>query len=406
MKILVSAYSCDPNRGSEPGYGYNWSSSLEENGHFVVCLTQKSNRINIESYENLNKGIIFYFVNTPRYFDKIYKYGLAGNYIHYLLWQFLAYLAAKKLHKKYCFELVQHVSWGSLQLGSFMFLLRIPFVYGPVGGGQMALPLLKKYFGDAWQVEIKRLRISKIITKYNPAFLGTIRNAQVIVAANNDTVSLIKSVNPRTKIFKCFDGALSDSFQIKNKVNRDFTGTLKLLWIGRVMPRKGLLLILDAMSYLKKSTHVTLTIVGDGPQMLEVKRKAHELGLNDSITFVGQVPHYEVVSYYLSHHVFFFTSLRDSGPSQLLEAISMGLPIVSIDIHGQSEIIEHEVTGLKCEIGDVMTLPKRLADLVLKLDGDRRLLKKLSENCYSSAKNYSWKSKVEMFNKEIYTTIA
>src|SRR5579862_1701192 len=123
-KILLSAYACQPFKGSEFNTNWNWVNGLANLGYEVHCLTLKSNQPFIEQVrtpENLH----FQYVELPFGLEVIHKISEAALYIHYLIWQWLAYKRGKALHKKHCFELVHHVGWSSIQLGSFLYKLNI-----------------------------------------------------------------------------------------------------------------------------------------------------------------------------------------------------------------------------------------------------------------------------------------
>ena len=138
MKILLSAYACEPNKGSEPGLGWNWAREIARN-HEAWVLTRANNRPSIE--DTLRKGSIpsLHFV----YYDlpdgvKSWKKGQRGVHLYYLLWQWGAYRTAKKVHKQVRFDLVHHITFVSVRQPSFMGLLGIPFIFGPVAGGERA----------------------------------------------------------------------------------------------------------------------------------------------------------------------------------------------------------------------------------------------------------------------------
>ena len=105
----------------------------------------------------------------PQITVKLYMAPGPAIYGVYLSWHLLAYRKAKKLHKQIGFDIAHHVSWGSIQMGSFFYKLDIPFIFGPAGGGQVAPIAFKAYFKDKWALEEKREKVSNLLVKYNPA---------------------------------------------------------------------------------------------------------------------------------------------------------------------------------------------------------------------------------------------
>lgn len=160
MHVLLSAYACAPNCGSEPGVGWNWAVHLADLGVEVTVLTRIENRDAIEHYVSENgipSNLRFQYVKTPVPRLK------PGTGIHYLLWQMAAFKVAKNLEHERHFDVVHHVTYGSLPRGSFLWLLGKPFIFGPVGGEQKAPSSLAPYFGRAWPKELLRSWFNDLI---------------------------------------------------------------------------------------------------------------------------------------------------------------------------------------------------------------------------------------------------
>src|SRR6185312_1944966 len=271
-RILISAFACQPNKGSEYNINWNWAVGLAKMGFEVHCLTLRSNRPLIEKVrtpENLH----FHWVELPLKLQVIHKFTQAGLYLHYILWQRLAYKKAKALHKRLNFEVAHHVGWGSIQLGSFLYKLGTPFIFGPAGGGQKAPEAFKEYFLGYWKDEVRREKLSAFLTSFAPSCKKMLGNADVVIAANPESLHLVKEMGAKN-CYVSMDHGLQDDFYPENfKAKTPAPGTLKLVWVGTFMPRKGVLLNLDVMARLKDYPGITLTIVGDGAMKKEIVRK-------------------------------------------------------------------------------------------------------------------------------------
>jgi len=396
--ILLSAFACDPYKGSEPSFGWNWSTGLVREGYEVHCLTRLYHKEGINKHNRI-ENLHFHYISLPFGLERLYTLSNASLYLYYLIWQWLAYLKGKKLQKIHHFERAHHVSWGSIQQGSFLYKLKIPFIFGPAGGGQIAPEKFKKYFRQYWAVEEKRQRVSSILERFNPACKHMLRTATAVIVSNRDTYQLAKKAGARN-ILLTPDAALPVSFFPKSFIIRQpLPGKLKLLWVGRILPRKGLLLVLDVMKMLKAYTDITLTIVGDGEMRKAADDKYHEYGLQNTVTFVGAVPYQQVREYYSSHDIFFFTSLRDSGPLQLMEAMAFGLPVITLDLHGQGQIISDK-TGVKVPMGAPKDVINALAKAIIDLTTAPVHYHAMSRAAYSFALNQVWEKKIkEVINK-------
>lgn len=392
-KVLLSAFACDPTKGSEPSYGWNWALGLAAQGLDVHCLTRDDNREFVESYPTPER-LFFHYIKLPFGLEGLYKLSQPTMYLYYIIWQWAAYKKARALNKNIGFNLVHHVTWGSVQLGSFMYKLNLPFIFGPAGGGQQSPVAFKKYFGNSWETEQKRERVSRFFLKFNPACKAMLSKAAAIWVPNPDTAALVKK-NGSSTVHYTIDAALAPAFFPANftpKVCRP--AELNLLWIGRLMPRKGVLLVVEVMKELQQYPGITLTIVGDGEQKAPLLASIQEKGLSKSVFWKGAVAFEDVKAYYASHDVFFFTSLRDSGPAQLVEAMAYGMPVVTINLHGQAIIVNDE-TGIRCACDTPEQAIKELAKAILSLYHEPDRVTQMSEAAHEFAIKQTWENKIQ-----------
>jgi len=399
-KVLLSAFACDPQLGSEAGYGWNWSLGLANKGFEVHCLTRELGKANIDGIIKPH-NLYFHYIKLPLGLEKLYSSSRFGMYLYYLLWQLLAYNKARTLNNKLNFNIVHHVTWGSVQLGSFLYKLDIPFIFGPAGGGQISPSAFKNYFGKSWNVEEKRNKVSAFLVKYNPACRNMLKKATTVWVSNQETADLVKKIR-FSEVNQTLDTALPLDFYPKNfQPKKPEKGTLKLLWVGRLMPRKGVMLLLDVMEKLKEYPGIVLTMVGDGEQRERILEAIKFKELGSIVIFKGKVPYEEVKKFYNSHDAFFFTSLRDSGAVQLVEAMAFGMPVVTINLHGQSIIVNDE-TGFRCPCKDPAEAIEALTNSILKLYCDSDLLGRMSLAAHKYALQQTWDQKIDTVVNQSY----
>ena len=110
-KILVSAYACEPEHGSEPGVGWNWLTQIAVN-HDVTVITKENNRLYLDQgiIDNPLLSITPVYVAVPRWLS-FWKKKQRGVRTYYYLWQFFAYLQARKLNRQNKFDLAHHVTF-------------------------------------------------------------------------------------------------------------------------------------------------------------------------------------------------------------------------------------------------------------------------------------------------------
>lgn len=399
-KVLLSAFACDPTKGSEPGYGWNWATGLAAKGFEVHCITRSIAKKEIESRQK-PANLYFYYLELPFGLERLYSSSAAGMYTYYILWQWFALRKAREIQVKNTFHVAHHVTWGSSQMGSFLYKLNVPFIFGPAGGGQEALPAFKKYFLQYWANEEKRNHMSRLMLRYNPACKSMFRKAKTIIVSNPETLQMVKSAGAKN-VEIALDASLPDNFYPPYYIVKDVKqGRLKLLWTGRFLPRKGVLLLLDVMQKLKSYKQITLTVVGDGEMREPFLKTLQEYGLNETVFWKGSVTHEEIKEYYANHDVFFFTSLRDSCPPQCIEAMAYGMPVVTLNLHGQGFIVNDD-TGIRCNAGSPEIAIHELKDAILKLANDPALIKKMSIAASAFASKQRWPVKINTIVEQYY----
>ncbi|MEA5497632.1 glycosyltransferase family 4 protein [Limnoraphis robusta] len=364
--ILLSAYACQPNKGSELGFGWNWAWYLAQLGHEVWVLTRSHAESKAAWEEVLATqplpNLHFFPVDIPNRF-KPYLKGKIGVYLHYLIWQRQAYTVALKLNEKHNFDLIHHVTWGSLTAGSELWRLNKPFVFGPVGGGQIAPPAFKSYFLDQWRSEAFRSFANTQLLPLNLIARQTVSHADLILATNQDTAHLAKRLGASwVELF--LDTGLEENYFPDSPPNRSQTKPLKLLWVGRLFHRKGLLLALEALAKVNSEIPIQLTIVGGGSLDQYIPQWLKDLQLESKVEVKGQISWTEVKQEYLTNDVFLFTSLRDSFGSQLVEAMAYALPVIVLNHQGAGDLVP-DTAGIKVSV----TQPSEtVAELALAIE--------------------------------------
>ncbi len=397
---LLSAFSCNPMKGSEESYGWNWSVGLVREGYAVHTITRLVNKADIESQPKI-ANLSFHYIALPLGLERLYSMNQTSMYLYYMLWQWLAYRKAKQLHKKQKFDKVHHVTWGSIQQGSFMYKLDVPFIFGPAGGGQLAPTAFQSYFKEHWVAEEKREKVSQFLFKYNPACRKMLQKAELVLVSNNDTLEFAQQAGAK-HIHLTLDAGLPESFFPSAPINHHpQKAKLKLLWVGRFLPRKGILLTLEVMKALSHNKEITLTIVGDGQMREYVTKYIDENGLSETVKLAGSVPFSEVKNKYATHDAFFFTSLRESGGVQLVEAMAYSLPIITIDLHGQGQIVT-DSTGIKVPLTTPEKVVADLSKAILDLSVDTERYNVLSVAAYNFAKEQIWEKRIKEIVSKFY----
>src|ERR1700737_2271302 len=120
LRILVSAYACQPGKGSEQGVGWNWVRQIATT-HEVWVITRAKNCTPVERElaRHPMPNAHFAYFDLPRW-ARFWKKGSRGMHLYYYLWQFAAYLFARRLHREIGFDVVHHVTFVNYWMPSFL----------------------------------------------------------------------------------------------------------------------------------------------------------------------------------------------------------------------------------------------------------------------------------------------
>jgi glycosyltransferase involved in cell wall biosynthesis len=399
MRILLSAYACNPDAGTEPGNGWNWAWHLASAGHDVWVLTSTEagdpRRERSRGVPNLH----FVEVAPSKVGDRVLRGAAAGNF-RYVTWLGRSFRVARRLARSIRFDVVHHVTFGSLVWGTPLRRLPSPLVFGPVGGGQVTPRSLAPYLTRlAWLEAIRRV-VLRPAMRLNPLAVRTLRDAVAVFVTNRDTERLARACGASRVLLVCDTSVPPWMSDAAAPSEREEYGPVRLLWVGRLLPRKGLPLALDALSRVETPTPWECIVVGGGPLGDDVPTWIERAGLGDQVHWVGSVPWHEVARHYREADVFLFTSLRDAFGAQLLEAAAFGLPMIGLDHQGMADLIPEDV-AIKVPILDAAGTALALARAVESLIDDRGRRARMGEAAFRFARANTWAERI----REVYSIV-
>jgi glycosyltransferase involved in cell wall biosynthesis len=169
---------------------------------------------------------------------------------------------------------------------------------------------------------------------------------------------------PMSRIFRITNGVSMDRFGAPSETRGSQGDELGVVFVGRLIPEKGLLDLLDVWPRVldRCQRPVRLAICGDGPQAGELQRKVEELGLEDSIAFMGHVSN--IRDELVRADVFVLPSLIEGNSNAILEAMAAGLPILSTAVGGTPMLVGPEGEPWLVEARDRRHLEEHLARLL------------------------------------------
>lgn len=400
LKILINAYACSPNMGSEPGMAWNWVSNLAKFCELYI-ITEGEFRKQIEAVvPTLEQGKNMHFYYNPvsvKVRKMCWNQGDWRFYLYYDEWQKKTLRIAERIIAKHQIDVVHQLNMIGFREPGYLWKLNKPFVWGPTNAKE-AFPVLYLQ-GAGWKkslfIRLKN-QITKMQLKHSSKVKNAVEKASCIFAASSDSVRSIHKYFGYDAVLMNESGCDVDDLSTKH----DFAGKdfLDLLWVGRFIFTKQLKLAIQCVK-VANNKKVRLHIVGGSiEEEVQYKVIADMLGVSQQCVWHGKVSHDEVQTLMQRSDVFFFTSIAEGTPHVVLEAIANGLPIVCFDTCGHGDVVNEKV-GRKIPLTNPEQSATDFAKILNELEGNRDELKRMSENCKQRQKELSWEEKAKTMVK-------
>ena len=415
LKVLINAYACSPGMGSEPGMAWNWVVNLAKFCELHI-ITEGEFREKIEAVApTLEQGVNMHFYYNP-VSDEIRKMcwnqGDWRFYKYYRQWQWKTYLMAKDICEKERIDVLHQLNMIGFREPGYLWKLSkengVPFVWGPVD----AKDKFPVAYLDGANIKTKLfMRLKNFLTGIQLRYSGRVRaaahQASVIFSASSNSQRSFKKYmgidSPLLNETGCYieesvsmgkaDGEIEDR-PIKDKSSKE---TFDVLWVGKMDFRKQLALALKSIAE-SAQPKMRLHVVGGG-NAEPYHKLASELGIENQCVWHGAVSHGEVQKLMQESDVFFFTSVAEGTPHVVLESIGNHLPVVCFDTCGQGDSVNDSV-GRKIALSHPSQSAHDFARILNELEGNRALLKHLSENCKQRQMDLSWEVKARKIVEE------
>ena len=332
-KIFISAYACEPHKGSEPGIGWNVVNRLSWCFE-VHVLTRANNREVIEAFYQENPQDtkpVFHYYDLPKWLS-FWKKKRRGYRFYYYLWQYFAFFKYRKFVNTAGFDLVQHLTFANFSVPSLFMFTKPVTVYGPIGAAGMnpavfrGLPLKIKLREAARKV-VMWLLIHCDICRFLTPFA-----ADCIIECGEEEG---KSAFPRClqkKIIRHPQTGISlDDPEYRTGRKRADDGKIRLLICSEFIHWKGVTFACEVFCRTAKvRSNVELVICGTGPEEKTMRRILEKGNVLDRAVFRGFISKQEMFQELCDADILLYPSYHHGLATLILQAMYAGLPIVCI----------------------------------------------------------------------------
>lgn len=393
MKVLVNAYACSPNMGSEPGMAWNWSVNLAKHCELFI-ITEGEFRERIDKALLLlpqGKNMHFYYNPVSEEVRKMcWNQGDWRFYKHYRTWQKRTLEIARQICKDEKIDVIHQLNMIGFREPGLLWKINGPkFVWGPIGGIE-SIPL--SFLKGAGIKPALLNAIKKAITNIQFRYQGTVREAMkradAIVASSVGCQRMIEDYYHK-KAYQINENGC-EVIVSENKVPKK-DEQFDIIWCGKFIFHKRFDLALKTIALLK-DLKVKLHVVGIGDGS-EYKKLEKDLKIEDHVEW-HWVGHEMVNSLMRQADVLLFTSVYDATSRTVMEAIQNQTPVVCFDAYGFGTVVDDTI-GIKVPLSNPEQAVKDFAAAIRSLYYDRGWLSDLSANCKERIKMFTWEHEAE-----------
>lgn len=404
LNVLVNAYAVSPTWGSEPGMGWNWVVNLARycNVHVITEGEWQQDILNAVAELPQHENLHFYFNPVSEKIRKMcWNQGDWRFYYYYRKWQKRTYEIAQGIISEHKIDVIHQLNMvGFREPGYLWKITDKPFVWGPVGGMDL-MPL--SYLRGAGLMQNLFCRLKNLLNvwqyKHSSHVKSAIKRADVVVAAVKGVQDVLH--NYYHKESPLINETGTTLISIENRGNKKQRTEFHIIWVGKFDFRKRLDLALQAVAETKNpKVHLHICGIGTPQQERDYKELAKKCGISQQCYWHGKVEHDKILFLMTQSDLFFFTSIMEATSTVVLEAISVGLPVLSFNTCGFGPLVK-DFAGVAIELTTPEQSVQDFAKQINHFAVHANELEQISKQEFENRKSLSWNSKAKQM-MEIY----
>ncbi len=402
------AYMLSPTRGSEYSVGWNYVVNMSKDNELVVLYGASGNHLgDVKEIESLVerepiKNVRFVAVRPDSLTKKLNILNEKNilNYSFYLAynnWHKQVYKVAQQLIESEKFDLIHFLNPVGYREPGYLWKLDLPYIWGPIGGTNNVPDVLLEALPFKGKLKLGfRSLANKIQLKFSNRIQLAMQRTDVLMTATSENQKTIKRVFNKESFYLPENGIEGEVIK-PNALNKS-NKIVEAIWIGRIDANKALSLLLKALLQLKYIESFKLHVVGDGHLKSALIEFTKANNLDSFIVWHGAIPREKVLELLSKSQLHIITSVSEANTTVIWEAMSAGVPTLSLDHCGMHDTI-CEKCGIKIPI---ISYNQVISDIAIELDKlivNPIKLDNLSNGVVVCAKKYNWESRRLFFNK-------
>lgn len=382
MNILLVNYEFPPLGGGGSKASFELARRLVRRGHRVDVVT---GRYNGAASEEVIDGVRIYRSWSWR--KAIHECGLRGA-ITFLM------SAAPRLR-----SLIKNEHYD-VALYFFGFPTGLLSLYSWRIAGLPYLVSLRGSDVPLYDRDSRRLRFLHRLLR--PLSRSIWENASRVVAVSYGLKEMANRSFPDIHIEVIHNGIEIPSFPLHDRDNPSRFGPIRLSCVARLIPRKGIHDLIDAVSRIPNG-NLELQIIGTGPAERDLRDRAKQHGIDRLVHFYGYQTPERVRELNAEADIFVLPTWSEAFANVILEAMSVGLPVIASRVGGIPEAVVDGVTGLLVEPRD----PVSLAEAIMRLSADPELRRSMAvAGLRRAQESFSWDVNTDAFENSLRAAVA
>lgn len=407
-RILISAYAVSPIRGSECAVGWEITNGLSKYFDVTVLMCKETpsgknfyKEVD-EFYENnkIEKTIKYSPIKYPKrskIYTKLHDIGFwPAFYWGYKSWQKEAFKVAIKLHEEENFDAVYHLNMIGFREPGYLWKMGIPFFWGPTNGFH-SIPFsfiknmpLKERIVQSLKHITNEIQIKTAIRPRKAA-----ARAECIWCVDEVALKNIQKWSKKGELLQ-ETGILINNNTINNRYY-DGERALNLVWSGMITPGKALDILINSLIQ-NSNLNFKLIILGDGPLKKSLQKKSEVI--KNKVEWKGWVDRNIALDIVREADILIHTSLKEGTPHSVLEAVSLGTPVICHDTCGMGLTIKKQ-HGLKIPYKDRITSINYISNTLQNIVSNPSILNSLFKSILKDSKEITWEYKVKAISTKI-----
>jgi glycosyltransferase involved in cell wall biosynthesis len=399
MKVLIIADNASNQFGGEAFLPFNYFRLLRGRNVDVRLVVHERNKsvLSTQFPDDLDR---LHYVKDTLLHKIVFRLGtllprrvedVTTGFVIYLTTQIAQRRLAKRLSKLHHLDVIHVPVPVSPRSPSLLYGFGLPVIFGPMNGGMEYPPAFRGEEGRLSRFALARGRDLAGILNF--VFPGK-RRARLLLVANDRTrKALPRSTASRT--VDLVENGVDFTVWRRQEPRSDHSSVqVRLIFIGRLVDWKAIEIVLEAIKQLDRP-RLSFEIIGEGPMRPAWEKLSNDLGLKSIVRFSGWMDQKDCARQMETADMLVLPSLFEAGGAVVLEAMAMGLPVISTAWGGPLDYLDGSC-GVLVPPDSRDGLVAGFASAIRMLADDPQLRWRLGEAGYRRAKqNFDWERKID-----------